>query len=477
MQRLLWFVPSLLLPFQLLTSAAPAWAAEIIAPAQTQSAGADSSALARVSSAAERIAREQIAAGLPGFSVAVARDGQILFSGGYGHADVESGVAPTAETVYRIGSVTKQMTAAVIMRLVEQGKISLDDPITKYMPQYPTQGHTITIRHLLNHTSGIAGIRARQVDEKTRQRLKMDLSRAEILELFTGGAFDFAPGTDYKYNNSAYVLLGMIIEEVTGTPYAAHVERELFEPLGLTRTMYCDPERIVPDRAEGYEMKDGKLINAPYLSMSVPGAAGAICSSATDLVKWTGLLHSGQVVSSASLADMTAPTRLPDGRSIRYGFGLDLDFRNGREAVVHGGTINGFKAVVAHYRPDSVSVAVLANWGDAEVQEIEKTIAQALFGIEIHDLPLTQQDLDRYVGTYAVRFGERTQESTVSAKDGQLFMQPKGGRPARLRYQGEHRFILETDDDISVQFVLNGDVATDLTLQVGARSYPGTRIP
>ena len=433
--------------------------------------------IAEIAEAADRVAKEQIASGVPGLSVAVARNGEVVFARGYGHADIELGVPAKVESVYRIGSVSKQMTAAAIMRLVEAGKISLDDPLTKYMPDYSTSSPDVTIRHLLNHTSGIPGMRVRQVDTATRERLKMDLTEKEILGLFTTGSVDFAPGTDHKYNNSAYVMLGMIIGKVTGTPFHEYIERELFQPLGLSNTIYCDVERIVPNRAEGYEMKDGRLVNAPYLSMNIPGAAGAFCSTVGDLVKWNHLLHSGKVVSAESLKQMVAPTVLASGRRIGYGFGLDLDFRNGRDSVVHGGSINGFRASVAHYPAEGVTVAVLANSGDAPAPAIEKTIAQALFGIEIHDLPLTADDIRRYEGTYAFAFGERSQNSIVSSKDGQLFVQPHGGKQTRLRYQGEHRFITANDDDVSLQFDVADGTVRAVTLRVGAKAYNGTRQP
>ncbi|MDX1494052.1 MAG: serine hydrolase domain-containing protein, partial [Longimicrobiales bacterium] len=206
------------------------------APAQ---AAAQSMDLERLNVVADSVAHDHLARNVtPGVTIAVARDGEIVFQEGYGLADVENGVAARPETVYRIGSITKQFTAAGIMQLVEDGSLSLDDPITDYLPGYDTQGHPVTVRHLLNHTSGIKSYTG--MGPTFWEQARLDLSDQELVEVFSHEPFDFEPGENYLYNNSAYFLLGMILGEVTGTPYARWVEESVFEPLGMKSSRYCD---------------------------------------------------------------------------------------------------------------------------------------------------------------------------------------------------------------------------------------------
>lgn len=436
--------------------------------------------LEEIEAVADSVAGWQIAEGLtPGMSVAVARDGEIIFAQGYGEADVEMGVAAGPETVYRIGSLTKQFTAAIVMRLVEAGEVSLDDSITEYLPDYPTQGHHVTVRHLLNHTSGIKSITG--VDPGFRHReFRLDLSDEELLDLFAELPFDFEPGEEYRYNNSGYVLLGMIIEEATGTPYAAYVERELLEPLGLDHTWYCDNRRVIPNRAEGYAYDDGELVNSRYLSMRIPGAAGALCSTVGDLVRWTRLLHGGRVVSPESLRQMTDSTVLSTGETVSYGYGLDVGRLLGRPVVVHGGSTSGFVGYLVHYPDDGLTIAVLMNSVSGQRYAVAEALSRTAFGMErvvVPDLPLTAEDIARYEGTYTLRAGSRTLDLRVFGDDGQLKAQPAGQGVTRLRYQGDHTFITVVDDDVRLVFTVENGRAEGVTLHDGDAAIPGKRKP
>ncbi|MBC6607568.1 beta-lactamase family protein [Hymenobacter sp. BT188] len=192
----------------------------------------------RLLAVADSAAQAQITAGLtPGMSVGVAQNGQLVLARAYGKANVETGVDVGSITAYKVGFITKQFTTAIVMRLVEAGKMSLTDPITKYLPDYPTQGHHVTIHHLLNHTSGIKAFRV--MHEENRQRFCLDLTYPEMIEMFAKQPFEFKPGENYEYNNFGYYLLGEIIGRVTGIPYQDYLERELLGPLGLSNTMYC----------------------------------------------------------------------------------------------------------------------------------------------------------------------------------------------------------------------------------------------
>ena len=314
--------------------------------------------VAQVDSSAAASLRSFPAAGL---SIIVVRGADTLIARGYGFSDRDAKRAATANTVYEIGSITKQFTAAAIMRLVERGQLSLDDDLTRYVP-FPTQGHRVTIRNLLTHTSGIHNYTAKK---EWRPHWADDLSPDSVVGFVKRDTFDFAPGTKQSYSNTGYMLLGMVIEKVTGHSYAAVLEDEFFKPLGLRRTHYCEQHSTDPGVAKGYSVKDVGFVPADYLSMTHPFAAGAICSTVSDLARWESLFHHGQVVTPASYTQMIARTTLADGRKVNYGFGLSLvnmGFEDGRHpSIMHNGGINGFLSIQMYLPADSLIVVVLEN--------------------------------------------------------------------------------------------------------------------
>ena len=313
-------------------------------------------------------------------SIGVKRGDHLLLAKGYGQADVENSVPATGQTVYRIGSITKQFTAAAVMQLVEAGKIGLDDPMTKYLPDFPTQGHRVTIRHLLSHTSGIKSYTGLA---EWRPKMTLDLTDQQLVDLFKDEPFDFAPGERYLYNNSAFYLLGMIIAEVSGESYREYLNAHLFGPLGLSGSVYCDEGPIIRGRAEGYQQVRGELRNDDYLSMNQPGAAGALCSTVTDLLSWASALRAGRVVSAASYGQMTTTGTLNDGDATNYGFGLGLGNLEGHPRVSHGGGINGFNAMLAHYPEEGLDIVVLSNTNGPHAGRVAQTIAKWALGIDV----------------------------------------------------------------------------------------------
>ncbi|KAA3437630.1 serine hydrolase domain-containing protein [Rufibacter hautae] len=422
--------------------------------------------LERIEFAANLAADDHLRTGLtPGMSLAVAKDGKVIFERAYGEADVENGILAGPETVYKIGSLTMQFTAAIVMRLVEEGRVSLDDSVTRFLPDYPTQGNQVTIRHLLNHTSGIKSFRI--MDEENRQRFRQDLTYGEMVQHFGEQPFDFQPGEAFSENNMAYYLLGEIISRVTGLPYEDYVNTQLLQPLQLNHTAFCNDKRLIPHRALGYEYEEGKLINARYVSMQVAGGAGALCSNLSDLLRWTYLLHSGQVVSPASLRQMISPTRLAGGDSVGYGFGLELDELGGHPQVFHSGSANGFVSALAHYPQDGLTVAVFMNSTIGKPLEVLKTLARAALGLEVHDLPLRYKESSRYQGTYTYRVGHKTRELRVFCEKGQLKAQPLGGKPFRLLYQGNHVFVPEVNEDLRLAFSVENGRVQGLNLHAG----------
>ncbi|MDQ3282969.1 MAG: beta-lactamase family protein [Acidobacteriota bacterium] len=430
----------------------------------------------RIEAVADAAARKQLATGaVPGITIAVAQNGEIVFTRGYGKANVELNVAATPDTVYALTSVSKQFTAALIMRLVEAGKIALDDPISKYLPDFPLQGNVVTIRHLLTHTSGMKDYGWRH--EKSPQWMRLDVTYPMMIELWGNQPFDAKPGEKHEYNNLGYYLLGEIIAKVAGVPYAQAIERDLLQPLGLRETVYCGLRRIVPNRAQGYEYDNGTLTNVRFVNVDVFGGAGGLCSDANDLIRWTNLLHSGKAVSPESLRLMTSPFVVASGEKAPYGYGLKLDVLEGHRKVFHGGTRPG-GTYLTHYPDDGWTIAVLTNSatvGREKASEIEEAIARVVLGVEFKELPLDAKAIAMYEGTYTFELTGRTLDIRVYGEGNELHAQATGQRSMRLLHQGNHEFVSSADSDIRLTFAIENGRATGATLHQKGRHIPGKR--
>jgi D-alanyl-D-alanine carboxypeptidase len=328
----------------------------------------------------DEIVGEALEAGpIAGVSVAVQRGPELVLARGYGYADLENGVRATAETVFRIGSVTKQFTAAAVLQLAEQGQLRLEDPITRFFPDYPTGGRTVTVHHLLNMTSGITNYTA--IADSWRALMRVDVTHDELIGSFADRPLDFEPGERYRYSNSGYYMAGVIVEQLSGMTFREYLDRHVFAAAGLTATYYCDDEPLIPNRARGYTARDGRLVNASFIAMNTPGGAGALCSTALDMVKWARALAAGQVTTAASYEQMRTPrpAALPNGDAHRYGYGLMVGELAGRTQVAHGGGINGFNAQLSHYPDEDLIIAVLTNTGGASA--IARRIAQLMLDV------------------------------------------------------------------------------------------------
>lgn len=405
------------------------------------------------------------------YAVAVVKDGRLVLARGYGFADLENDVPATAETIYRLGSITKQFTALAIMQLAEQGKLSVDDELTKFLPDYPTAGHKVTVHHLLNHTSGIKSYTSQKDFFK---RARQDFSHDELLGVFKNEPFDFDPGTKWLYNNSGYYLLGMIIEKISGQTYAKHLEEQIFRPLGMSATRYGDTRPLIRHRAMGYKLLVGQLVNDDPLSMDAPGAAGALVSNVLDLVKWHQSLEAGNLLSSASYEVMYRETRLADGATRPYGYGWGLGELAGHRKLSHGGGINGFSTMIARYPTDRLAVIVLSNTAGANVGGVENRIANLLLGIEeklVADLPIEAELLERLVGKYQLADGR----VELTAEDGKLYATPEGQPRDRLKYQGNRQFVSSKDSGIRVQFAGEDGQAKGFEVEMAGQKLSARR--
>ncbi|HSA56977.1 MAG TPA: serine hydrolase domain-containing protein [Gemmatimonadaceae bacterium] len=418
----------------------------------------------------------------PAVSVAVLRGSDTLVMKGYGLASQETRRPATASTVYRIGSITKQFTSAAIMRLVEQGKLSLDDDLSKHVPDFPLQGHKVTIRQLLNHTSGIHSYTADSMWAKTWAQ---DLTPQQIVDFVARTPFDFTPGAGYRYNNTGYVLLGMVLEKVTGQPYAAHLQRELYTPLGLEQTSYCPSRPTDTTHAAGYDVQGDIVQPAPYLSMTHPYSAGALCSTVRDLVQWHRALTAGRVVSPASLARMTAPDTLGySGPRLTYGYGLAPGQLQGKRSVGHGGGVHGFTSSSMYFPDDSVNVVVLTN-SNGGPDPLAINIARAVFGMPLVPLPrppvivaLADADRDRLPGVYDLsRLNGGVFTVHITIEQGRLMAQAEGPGQGKfpLLHLGNLRFGATMDPTLVLAFTAEGGRATKLQLTQRGNTIEGPR--
>lgn len=358
----------------------------------------------------------------PGAAVIVVQNGKPVLRKGYGLAEVELGVPIRPEMVFRVGSVTKEFTSACILLLAEQGKLKLDDDIAKYLPDYPEGGRKITIEQLLTHTSGVHSYTDSPAFWAGRGR--QDVTLAELIASFQNEPFDFDPGTRWHYDNSGYVLLGAILEKVTGKKYGDLVAEMIFRPLGMKDTRYGDDAPIVPGRVAGYVKTPAGIANAPFLSMTQPFAAGAIVSTADDLARWQAALDAGTILTPASRTKMWTPVALPDGTPTRYGYGWDMWTYQGHRVVEHGGGINGFQTANMRWPDDRLYVAVLSNCGGcADPRALALGAASILIGKPSMDRPavaIAPALLDRYAGAYTDTDGD---DWIVRRKDDHLVLE------------------------------------------------------
>ena len=297
-----------------------------------------------------------------GIVAAVVKGNDTLLLEGYGRADVEWDVPMHADAMFEVGSIAKQFTAAAILQLKDAGKLSLDDDLTKWLPvTVDAGGVALPLRRVLSHTSGINHWQDGS-PELGRMAWNPRVPRDSMYRFIRLAPFQFPTGQAQAYNNSAFWLLGLVVEKASGMKYEDYVEQKIFAPLGMTRSMYCNNAANIPRRAHGYGLQDGTIRRAVTPPYSLVFAPGAICSTAGDLVRWMQALHGGKVLSPASYAEMTTPARLADGTAVQYGMGIKVgvDMR-GLKYIGHGGTGPGFRSEANWFPEAQMAVVVLAN--------------------------------------------------------------------------------------------------------------------
>jgi CubicO group peptidase (beta-lactamase class C family) len=310
----------------------------------------------------------------PAASIAVIKDGTVVVAKGYGLSDVEKSIKATEQTVYQLASVTKPFTAMATLMLVEEGKLSLDGKITEILPGLPAAWSPVTVRHLLTHTSGIKSYTEVFGEKKVTEG--QVFTNDQILALVKDAPLQFAPGEKFAYCNTGYYLLGMIIEKVSGQPYATFLADRIFKPLGMTSTSLDDYADARPVRAKGYSTTNGQTTLAGHTHPSQPFSAGALVSNVVDLAKWDAALAARKLLKPASYDAMWTPMRFNDGKTSAYAFGWQVDPFRTRPRQAHGGGITGFSTFVARFPEDKVTVIVLTNQAGGAAQSLANALVE-----------------------------------------------------------------------------------------------------
>jgi CubicO group peptidase (beta-lactamase class C family) len=309
---------------------------------------------------------------IPGVSLMVARSGHIVLAKGYGLANVELQVPVKPETIFQSGSVGKQFTATGVMMLVEQGKIGLDDSITRYFPEAPPAWKPVTVRELLSHTAGFT-------DYPENFDYRKDYSEDDILKIIMGIPLAYTPGTKWAYSNLGYATLGILIHRVSGEFYGDFLRERIFQPLGMNTTRIISEADIIPNRSAGYRLDHGALKNQEWVSPSLNTTAdGSLYFTTLDLAKWDAALYTEKLLKRSSFDQMWTVAKLSNGEpnSGHYGFAWFIDNQNGHRLIQHSGSWQGFQTHISRYVDDKLTVVALANLAGAKPSEICDKVAK-----------------------------------------------------------------------------------------------------
>ena len=394
-------------------------------------------------------------------TVLVARGDQILFNKAYGDANLEWHVPNTPTTRFRLGSVTKQFTAASILLLEERGKLKVDDPIKKYMPDAPAAWEAITLKHLLTHTAGIPNVTSLPDFDKRKVHAA---NVQEVIGWFRDKPLQFAPGEKMAYSNSGYLVLGFVIEKVSGQPYAQFVQENIFTALGMKDSGYDSNSAIIERRAAGYTRRPSGIVNADYVSMTIPHAAGALYSTTEDLLRWQRGLYGNKVISADNVRRMTTPFK--GG----YAFGV-MVVEGKRRAFQHGGGIEGFNTHLIYYPDSGVTVAALSNLNGGAPGQIASKLGTIAHGESVvltserKEISLPPEQLQRYAGTYSLA---PNVDIMVTMRDGQLYAQLSGQRQFPAFAESDRRFFFKVVDAQLEFFPETGPVTHVVLFQNGA---------
>lgn len=390
----------------------------------------------------DRIISSEFKADEPGGVVLVTQKGKVVYKRAFGMANVELGVPMKETMVFNIASITKQFTAVAVLQLMEQGKLSLRDEITKHLPDYPTGGQKITVENLLTHTAGIPGSDPAAITRLQGERRLITLP--EIINTFKNRPLDFAPGTKWSYSNNGYMLLGAIVEKVSGVSFPEYLVKHIFKPAGMTQTLFGDDYLLVKNRAASYvySRAESRFLNALNGKVEIAYSAGAIQSTAEDLFKWNQALKSHTLIKEESLAKARAEYKLPDGKGTNYGYGWFTGNIQGSPLVEHGGNMGGFMSHAIYLPPEDVFVVVFYNFRSPRLPEFLAGDLAALTidkPFNIREIALDEVLLKTYVGVYEDEGVERL----LTVDNGKLYYQRIGANKMTMKPYAKDKFFLE----------------------------------
>ena len=346
----------------------------------------------------------------PGVAVLIARGDTVLYRAARGEADIDNHLALQPDAMFRIASVTKQFAAAGLLKLVEAGRVKLDDPLSKYVEGFPN-GERITVLQLLNHTSGVKDYTG--IPGYADGPIRQDWSTAQMIDYFRDAPADFAPGTKCAYSNSGYVLVGAVIEAASGRPWHAYLEKVLFKPLGMRHTGYGHDPKVIARQVEGYTYEGDRAVTMLRISMTQPHAAGGLVSSLDDLLKWNRALHEGRVLENDSYARMITPAGEAAGPG--YGFGIVRNRMRGLERLHHGGGVFGFNSELLYLPGPDITVAVLENEDSHPRHEHPRKLARRLAAIALGEPYPAPVEVDVDTATLKAAEGVYRFEDSVGA--------------------------------------------------------------
>ncbi|MEM6720118.1 MAG: serine hydrolase [Bacteroidota bacterium] len=390
----------------------------------------------------DQLMQENYKADQSGATILVAKDGKVILRKAYGKANLELGIDMIPENVFEIGSISKQFTAVGILMLLEEGKLSLEDEITKYIPDYPTQDTKITIHHLLTHTSGI---RSYTSIPTLRDFSRKDLSVKELVDAFKNEPMDFKPNEQFLYNNSGYVLLGYIIEKITGKSYEEFVQKRIFDKLKMKNSYYGSKSRLIKNRASGYQGGENGYANAEYLSMNIPYAAGSLMSTVDDLFRWNTAIRNHKLISKENTEKAFTNYTIDNGNNINYGYGWSTTKIQGVPMIEHGGGIFGFTSQGVYVPSENVYVIILTNCDCISPTDIAYKVAAMTIGKPYPKkedaITLSKDQLEKWVGSYMFDDGSLR---AITRKGKQLYSQRFDGNTAFKMYTiAENHFFFE----------------------------------
>ncbi|HET6200593.1 MAG TPA: serine hydrolase [Candidatus Acidoferrales bacterium] len=456
----------------------------IAARAQTTNSSAPTLAPEQTASIAQYVSAEMAKEHIPGAEVGIYHRGQILLAKGYGLADVELDVPVTPETVFQSGSVGKQFVSAAIMMLVEEGKVGLDDSITKYFPDAPASWKPILMKNLLSHTSGLAEYESEErVGANGPFYIRLDFTEDQLLKKTEALPIEFAPGEKWAYRNTNYLLLGIMIHKVTGKFYADYLTEHIFKPLGMTSTRLISDADIIPNRSSGYELDGDKLRNQTWVSPTFNSTAdGTLYFNVLDLAKWDGALYGTSLLKQSSLNRIWTVYPLNNGgpNPAHYGFGWEINTLNGHKIIEHGGAWQGFTCDISRYVDDSLTVVVLTNLDAGNPAQMAHHIAGLLNPALMPPPPKQHTEVavdpklfDGYVGGYQLAPGFVL---TVTRENDHLFVQATGQQKLQLFPEGPRDYFLKPVD-AQITFVTGSDGrATELILHQGGMDQRAKRL-